>query len=73
MLLIASARIKSRMGRIAEAETDARRALLNRLKATGKYNPQTATYIGMLGTLLIEQGRYNEARQAHHRHHRYLS
>ena len=25
------------MGRIAEAETDARRALLNRLKATGKY------------------------------------
>ena len=61
MLLIASARVKSRMGRIAEAETDARRALLNRLKATGKYNPNTANYIGMLGTLLIEQGRYADA------------
>ena len=62
-LLIASARVKSRMGRIAEAETDARRALLNRLRATGKYNPQTASAVGMLGTLLIEQGRYQEARK----------
>jgi CHAT domain-containing protein len=57
------ARIKARLGRIAEAETDARRALLNRLRATGKYQPTTARYIAGLGVLLVEQGRYDEARK----------
>ena len=61
MLLLKTARIKSKLGRVAEAEADARRALLNRLKATGKFNPQTANYIAALGGLLIDQGRYAEA------------
>ena len=62
-LLLSTARVKSKLGRVAEAEIDARRGLLNRLKATGKYNPQTANFIAALGTLLLEQGRYAEARQ----------
>jgi CHAT domain-containing protein len=57
------ARIKARLGRIAEAETDSRRALLNRLQATGKYHPTTARYIAGLGGLLVEQGRYDEAKK----------
>jgi CHAT domain-containing protein len=61
--LLTAAKVKSRQGRIAEAESDARRALLNRLQATGKYNPATAGFIASLGTLLIEQGRYDEAKR----------
>jgi CHAT domain-containing protein len=53
--------VKARQGRIAEGEADVRRALLSRLKATGKYNMQTAKYIGFLANLLIEQGRFAEA------------
>ncbi|HSG34564.1 MAG TPA: CHAT domain-containing protein, partial [Sphingomonadaceae bacterium] len=62
-LLLSIARVKSKLGRLAEAEIDARRGLLNRLKATGKYNPQTANFIAALSELLIDQGRYSEARQ----------
>ncbi|NEV77893.1 hypothetical protein DYI24_12680, partial [Rhodopseudomonas sp. BR0C11] len=39
LTIISQARTKARQGRLAEAETDARRALLSRLKDTGKYNP----------------------------------
>jgi CHAT domain-containing protein len=60
-LLLSVARTKSRIGRVAEAETDARRALLNRLKSTGKYHLRASAAIATLGTLLIEQGRYEEA------------
>ena len=63
LLLLLSARIKSRLGRMAEAETDARRALLSRLHATGKYAPGTTRFIGALGMLLVEQGRYAEAKK----------
>jgi tetratricopeptide (TPR) repeat protein len=63
LILLASAQVKSRMGRFAEGESDMRRALLNRLKATGKYHPQTARYIAAFGSLLIEQGRFEEARK----------
>jgi hypothetical protein len=48
---------------MAEGEADVRRALLNRLKATGKHNVSTARYIGLLANLLIEQGRFPEAEQ----------
>ena len=44
-------------------KSDARRALLNRLHATGKYAPQTARYIAALGMLLVEQGRFEEAKK----------
>ncbi len=63
LLLLSGAQLKSRLGRVAEAESDARRALLNRLQATGKYNPTTARVIATFGSLLIEQGRYEEAKK----------
>ncbi|PPQ44284.1 CHAT domain-containing protein [Rhodopseudomonas palustris] len=59
--IISQARTKARQGRLAEAEADARRALLSRLKDTGKYNPSTPRYIMALADILIEQGRYAEA------------
>ena len=37
--ILSQARMKARQGRLAEAEVDARRALLSRLKDQGKYNP----------------------------------
>jgi CHAT domain-containing protein len=61
--IAAQGRMKARQGRIAEGEADVRRALLSRLKATGKYNLVTANYIGHLANLLVEQGRYAEAEQ----------
>ena len=59
--LIGQARMKARQGRLAEAEADARRALLSRLKDGGKYNPATPRFITALAGILIEQGRYAEA------------
>ncbi len=57
------ARMKARQGRLAEAEVDARRALLARLKDTGKYNPVTTRYVSGLASILVDQGRYDEAEQ----------
>ena len=37
-------RMKAKQGRLAEAEVDVRSALQSRLKAQGKYNPQTTPY-----------------------------
>ncbi len=62
-LIASQGRMKARQGRIAEGEADVRRALLSRLRATGKYNLTTATYIGFLANLLVEQGRFAEAEQ----------
>jgi CHAT domain-containing protein len=57
------ARMKARLGRLAEAEVDARRALLSRLQDTGKYNPATSRYVMNLADVLVEEGRYEEAEQ----------
>jgi CHAT domain-containing protein len=57
------ARMKARQGRLAEAEVDARRALLSRLKDTGKYNPITPRFVMGLASILVDQGRYDEAEQ----------
>ena len=57
------ARVKTRQGRLEEAEADARRALLSRLKDTGKYNASTSPYVAGLANVLKEQGRYAEAEQ----------
>ncbi len=62
-LLADQGQMKARQGRMAEGEADVRRALLSRLKATGKHNISTAKYIGLLANLLIEQGRFSEAEQ----------
>jgi CHAT domain-containing protein len=52
---------KNRQGRLTEAEADLRRALLGRLKAVGKYSPDTAQIVSMLAGLLGEQSRWPEA------------
>jgi CHAT domain-containing protein len=57
------AQMKARQGRLSEAEADARRALLSRLKDAGKYNAQTPRYVMGLAGILVEQGRYAEAEQ----------
>lgn len=54
---------KARQGRLAEAEADVRRALLSRLKSTGKYNSVVPMHIMTLSNVLSEQGRYAEAEQ----------
>jgi CHAT domain-containing protein/tetratricopeptide (TPR) repeat protein len=61
--VLSQARVKARQGRLAEAEVDARRALLSRLKDTGKYNPVTPRYVIGLAGILVEEGRYDEAEQ----------
>ena len=61
--VLSQARMKARQGRLAEAEVDARRALLSRLKDTGKYNPVTPRFVMGLASILIEEGRYKEAEQ----------
>jgi CHAT domain-containing protein len=60
-LIVGQARMKAKQGRLAEAEADARRALLSRLKDQGKYNPVTPYYVASLANILVEQGRYAEA------------
>jgi CHAT domain-containing protein len=59
--ILSQARMKARQGRLAEAEVDARRALLSRLKDTGKYNPVTPRFVVGLASILVEEGRYDEA------------
>jgi CHAT domain-containing protein len=46
---------------LSEAEADTRRALLEVLKAQGKYAPPTPQFIVGLAAILVEQGRYQEA------------
>ncbi len=62
-IILSQGRMKARQGRLAEAEVDARRALLSRLKDQGKYNPTTPRFILGLANILVEQGRYAEAEQ----------
>ncbi len=59
--LLQIARNEARQGRLAEAEADARRALLEMLKADGKYAPATPDFINGLAGILVEQGRYQDA------------
>jgi CHAT domain-containing protein len=61
--VLSQARMKARQGRFAEAEVDARRALLSRLKDPGKYNPSTPRFVMGLADILVEEGRYAEAEQ----------
>ncbi|WP_245298239.1 CHAT domain-containing protein [Rhodomicrobium vannielii] len=60
-LVIQQAKCKARNGRLAEAEVDARRALMDHLKTNGKYSLWTQTYSRALAGVLLQQGRYDEA------------
>jgi CHAT domain-containing protein len=59
--VLSQARMKARQGRLAEAEVDARRALMSRLRDLGKYNAVTVSFIRGFAGILIEQGRFEEA------------
>jgi CHAT domain-containing protein len=59
--LASVARMKAKQGRLAEAEVDIRSALQSRLKAQGKYNPQTTAFVMGLSSVLVAEGRYSEA------------
>jgi CHAT domain-containing protein len=61
IMVLGQARMKVKQGYFAEAEADARRALLARLKDQGKYNTATPVFIGGLANTLVAQGRYREA------------
>ena len=61
LMVVSQARMKAKQGRLAEAEADARRALMARLKDQGKYHPLTPRYVMGLADVLVEQGRYAEA------------
>ena len=63
MAVVRQARMKARQGRLVEAEVDARRALLSQLRNRGKYHTGTVNFIRGLSDILIEQGRYQEARK----------
>ncbi|MSP75373.1 MAG: CHAT domain-containing protein [Rhodospirillaceae bacterium] len=54
---------KLEQGRMAEAEVDARRALLGTVSATGKYHSATAAMCRGLALVLRDQGRYEESEQ----------
>ena len=60
-LLAREGLMKARQGRLAEAESDERRALLGILGLMGKYNQYTPEFVGYLANVLVEQGRYPEA------------
>jgi tetratricopeptide (TPR) repeat protein len=59
--LLNIAAMKSRQGRLAEAELDARTVLLSRLKADGKFNPLITKYVTGLANILSLQSRFPEA------------
>lgn len=61
LLLLGQARVKAKQGRLAEAEADARRALLSRLQDRGKYSPATLRFTMGLANILIEEGRFAES------------
>ena len=62
-LVVAQARMEAKQGRLVQAEADTRRALLARLKDTGKYNTATPRFVMGLAGAVLEQGRYQEAEQ----------
>src|SRR5262249_9760785 len=62
-MIASQGRMKARQGRVAEGEADQRRALVSRLKTTGKVNLSTLTYVSRLANLLTHQGRDAEAAQ----------
>jgi hypothetical protein len=58
---LSAARMKEKQGRLAEAEVAMRALLLSRLKAQGKYHPLVPRFIMALSSVLIDEGRYEEA------------
>lgn len=53
--------MKARQGRFAEGEADVRRALINQLQISGRYNLVSAQISGRFGAILLQQGRFKDA------------
>jgi CHAT domain-containing protein len=60
-VLLAAARNEAKQGRLSEAEADARRALLEILKARGEFSPAAPEFIVGLSGILVDEGRYQDA------------
>jgi CHAT domain-containing protein len=60
-VIAAQGRVKAREGKLAEAEADVRRALLNRLTVAGKYTSGTAQEVNALADVLVAQNRLPES------------
>ena len=59
--LLSVSRSVAKQGRLSEAESLARRALLNILDEQGRYSPATPAFIVGLAAIVVEEGRYGEA------------
>ena len=59
--LLSTARAVAEQGRLSEAESLARKALLDILDLQGRYNPATPVFIIGLAGIVVEEGRYEEA------------
>jgi CHAT domain-containing protein/tetratricopeptide (TPR) repeat protein len=66
-VLALEGRVKVKEGRVAEGETDVRRALLSQLERTGKFHSDTAGILTNFAYVIQEQGRYREAEQLQRR------
>ncbi|CAA7617891.1 CHAT domain-containing tetratricopeptide repeat protein [Magnetospirillum sp. SS-4] len=55
------ARLLSRQGRVVEAEVEARRGLLDQLRETGRFSPETAEMLMTLTEVVAQQGRWKDA------------
>lgn len=61
LVVLDQARIKTKQGRLIEAEIDLRRALLSQLKSMGQFNVYSANFIVAFAQVLVDQGRYVDA------------
>ena len=61
LMLGAIARTEAKQSRLNEAEADTRRALLSVLDRQSKYSSATPQFIIGLATIMVEQGRYQDA------------
>jgi len=63
LLTAAAGRMKVRQGRIAEGEAEVRQALIASLDRVGKHNEVTLRLVGQLATIVMAQGRFEDAEQ----------
>jgi CHAT domain-containing protein len=61
--LLSIARNVAKQGRLSEAESLARKALLDILDQQGRYSPATPAFIVGLAGIVVEEGRYKEAEE----------
>ncbi len=63
LLRLRLANLVARQGRLAEAESIARAALLDSLHQQGRYAPTSAVAVGLLANIILDEGRAAEAQR----------